>query len=125
MKKFLKKKKKGKKNKNKKSLQDTSQTRENSSIYNEASKSTAFDKKGGVKERNGEASKTHSFINSSYNNGQGRGCLKKSKVALENKKEWSKEYCSSGKYTCRFEIQIENDNVFEVTKKIIGPKVFA
>ena len=29
----------------------------------------------------------------------------------------------NGKYTCRFDIQIENDNQFQVARKIIGSNV--
>lgn len=29
-----------------------------------------------------------------------------------------------GKYTCKFEIQIENDNEFQISRRLIGSKVF-
>lgn len=29
-----------------------------------------------------------------------------------------------GKYTCKFEIQIENDNEFQIARRLIGSKVF-
>jgi hypothetical protein len=34
------------------------------------------------------------------------------------------KFLSNGKYTCKFEIQIDNDNEFQVSKRIIGAKVF-
>jgi len=38
---------------------------------------------------------------------------------LDDKKN-SEKYMVNGKYTCRFDIQIENDNQFQVARKIIG-----
>jgi hypothetical protein len=31
---------------------------------------------------------------------------------------------SSGKYTCRFEMQIDNDKEFQVARRLIGSKVY-
>lgn len=33
------------------------------------------------------------------------------------------KYLTNGKYTCKFEIQIENDNEFQVARRLIGAKV--
>jgi len=41
---------------------------------------------------------------------------------LDEKKN-SEKYMVNGKYTCRFDIQIENDNQFQVARKIIGSNV--
>jgi len=38
------------------------------------------------------------------------------------KTDTSKDRTSNGKYTCRFEIQIENDKEFQVARRLIGPK---
>jgi len=38
--------------------------------------------------------------------------------------EINSENTSKLKYTCRFDIQIENDKEFQVARKLIGPKVF-
>lgn len=35
----------------------------------------------------------------------------------------SSERIFNGKYTCRFEIQIENDKDFQVSRRLIGAKV--
>jgi hypothetical protein len=35
----------------------------------------------------------------------------------------SDKYLANGKYTCKFEIQIENDNEFQVARRLIGAKV--
>jgi len=40
----------------------------------------------------------------------------------EDKKLYEK-FISNGKYTCRFDIQIENDKEFQVARKLIGSKV--
>jgi hypothetical protein len=37
--------------------------------------------------------------------------------------EKAKNSCQSGKYTCRFEIQIGNDKEFQVARRLIGAKV--
>ena len=41
----------------------------------------------------------------------------------ENEKDEKKREGQNGKYTCRFEIQIENDKEFQVARRLIGAKV--
>jgi hypothetical protein len=43
-------------------------------------------------------------------------------MGYDDKKQQSSNVTSSGKYTCRFEIQIENDKEFQVARRLIGAK---
>jgi hypothetical protein len=52
----------------------------------------------------------------SYNNGNYQGYD-------EDVKSASDKCLLNGKYTCKFEIQIENDNEFQVARRLIGAKV--
>jgi hypothetical protein len=45
-------------------------------------------------------------------------------IGYDEKKQHSNNVTSSGKYTCRFEMQIENDKDFQVARRLIGAKVF-
>lgn len=44
-------------------------------------------------------------------------------VSEESKSNFSNVSNQNGKYTCRFEIQIENDKDFQVARRLIGAKV--
>lgn len=48
--------------------------------------------------------------------------VKEKKTSFKDVKQ--KDYCTNGKFTCRYEIQIENDREFEIAKRIIGHKVY-
>ena len=41
----------------------------------------------------------------------------------EGKSHTQDKFLANGKYTCKFEIQIENDNEFQVARRLIGAKV--
>jgi hypothetical protein len=41
----------------------------------------------------------------------------------ENQNYLNESYLQNGKYTCKFEISIENDNDFQVARRVIGSKV--
>jgi hypothetical protein len=43
---------------------------------------------------------------------------------FNEEKEEKKREGQNGKYTCRFEIQIENDKEFQVARRLIGAKVY-
>jgi len=58
--------------------------------------------------------------NLNNNNNEKNNKRKASNNTADGKKE--KEKVSNEKYTCKFEIQIENDNEFQVCRKIIGSK---
>ena len=55
-------------------------------------------------------------INTSTNSFQGHNSI--------NEEEKKSSAMLNGKYTCRFEIQIENDKDFQVARRLIGSKVY-
>jgi hypothetical protein len=67
-----------------------------------------------------------SFNNSSGNNFKSslnnQNALYKGYIN-ENTEDSSSDTLQNGKYTCKFEIQIENDNEFQVARRLIGAKV--
>ena len=56
--------------------------------------------------------------NSSYNKVNSSSYEEDSKSYSQNDK-----FLMMGKYTCKFEIQIDNDNEFQVARRLIGAKV--
>ena len=61
--------------------------------------------------------------NGNFNVNIGRKASSNSNNNINNETDNSKQNQNNGKYTCRFEIQIENDKDFQVARRLIGAKV--
>lgn len=61
-------------------------------------------------------------FNNIYNRQQDNSTPDKEKNCYYKKKQNGEEESKTGKYTCRFEILLDNDQEFQISRRLIGPK---